>query len=145
MYRFIESLENRSLLSATLLPAVSTEVAADLALVAQAKANLIADTATWNKNVVDARANIAATRNAGLATLRADRAQIVADRGSPLKVSVDRGVLKTDTADVRIANFNAVHAVNSVIGQKISALATDRGAIRAAVRQLHVDRIKFPG
>jgi hypothetical protein len=141
MTNFIETLEDRSLLSASFLPAVSTTILADRAAVVAAKNQISSDLATWNLTVAQTRNNIPSVRKAGLAQLRADRAQIFADRGDPLKETVDRGMLKSDTATVHANNFAAVHAVPTVIGKKISAIAIDRGKYHAALQQLHIDQI----
>jgi len=139
MSRFIELLEDRSLFSVSIVPALSATILADQVVIADAKLAIKTTSDTWNSKLFADRKAIPATRKLGLTAIRDARAEIVLDRGNPSQVSVDEDNLRLAIQNARSANFAAVHQVPMDMVAKNKALTQARGAYHLAVRQLQAD------
>jgi hypothetical protein len=141
MSPFIEVLEDRSLMSATLQPAVSaTIIAAENAVIA-ARQQLRTDTVMTSGTIRDAQVHVRLVRAQDNAQIRSDRLQFRLDRGNPNARSAELGVIEVDQAKLRTDIVTANQAVRMDQGDRRITLADDRIAINQANITLRRDRL----
>lgn len=145
MSLFIETLEDRSLMSAShpavLLPSVSVTIATDQAAVISARQKIVTDTALFNAQLREAQINVKVVRSQDLATLTADRHKFTADRGNSIARQADQGQLLVDQAKLRADVVAANQAIKTVAGERKIGIATDRATLKVANATLRRDRL----
>jgi hypothetical protein len=141
MSLFIETLEDRSLMSATLHAAVTATVVADEAAVIAARQNIREATVGYNGALREAQINVRVVRSEDLATLAIERRKFVGDRGNANERLEDQGELLVDQAKLRADTVSANQEIKEVAGNRRITLANDRIALRVATLTLRRDRL----
>lgn len=137
MSQLFESLESRTLLSATLPHKVLTPTQlADQQAIAADQQALATDRATRSSTLAADRAAIPATRNADNLVISADLARQRDDRGNPSQEEADILQTKADRSKLLVD----VHAANvTLIADNRSTLAQ----IHTDLKTLSGDRLKY--
>jgi hypothetical protein len=143
MSMFIETLEARELLSASPLHtrAGAAVIAADEAAIVAARNAIPTDRLIWNAKLKDDRASIPAVRLMDVATLRADKAKLRADRGNAILVQADQGQILIDQARLKDDVTAASSQLKIDQGSAKQVLAADRKALNEAIVKLKIDRV----